>query len=206
MLPFGHLFVKRVFETARVLALSGAHVVLACRTLSKCEAAISELKGVLPAKKEEYRLTPLECELSDLRSVDNAAKTFKSMNLPLHILIANAGIMALPTRQESVDGIEMQVATNHLGHFHLVTSLLDTMASTAKTAGTKSRVVAVSSLAHENSLSPREFLESPNLEVATYSGWDTYGARGVAVRLDGESHSRPPAGVQPLPPPPFSLF
>jgi len=161
------------FENCRVFALRGAHVVLAARTLEKANDAIRKIKEKLPAGNT-YKLTPLACELSSLKSVSQAATDFKALGLPLHYLIANAGIMALPERTASADGYELQVATNHLGHFHLVTSLMDTLVASAP-----SRVVAVSSCSHENAPNARAFLESDTLELA-YRPWHTYGYSKLA--------------------------
>ncbi len=67
---------------------------------------------------------------------------------PLHTVICNAGIMAVPDFQRSADGHELQFATNHLGHFLLVQLLLPVLLDTAKQAGTLGRVVVLSSAAH----------------------------------------------------------
>lgn len=155
------------FETARVFALKGAHVVVVARSIAKATDAIARVEKSLPAGSKP-NMTPLACELSSLGSVDKAAKAFKALKLPLHFLVANAGIMGLPERATSADGYELQVATNHLGHFHLVTSLLDTMVASAP-----ARVVLLSSVAHESAPDPRTFLESDTLEMP-YSPWGTY--------------------------------
>lgn len=156
------------FENARVFALRGAHVVVSARSLVKAEEAIKQLKARLPSG-QTYKFSALACDLGSLKSVDQAVRDFKAMNLKLHYLIANAGIMALPERTVSVDGYEMQVAVNHLGHFHLVNQLADTLVASAP-----ARVVFVSSLAHEDATTPRAFLESDNLEMP-YAAWGTYG-------------------------------
>ena len=100
--------------------------------------------------------------------MDEAVRTVKKMGVGLDFLIANAGLMALPERTASADGIEMQIAVNHVGHFHLVTSLMDTLV-----ASKPARVVMVSSLAHENSAEPRAFLTSDTLEMKPYKAWST---------------------------------
>jgi NAD(P)-dependent dehydrogenase (short-subunit alcohol dehydrogenase family) len=156
------------FENARVFALRGAHVVVSARSKAKAEEAIQQIKALLPSGRE-YKMSPLACDLGSLKSVDKAVQDFRAMKLKLHYLIANAGIMALPTRTASVDGYEMQVAVNHLGHFHLITQLTDILLASAP-----ARVVLVSSLAHEDATSPRAFLESDNLEMP-YDPWGTYG-------------------------------
>jgi NAD(P)-dependent dehydrogenase (short-subunit alcohol dehydrogenase family) len=120
-------------ETMRVLAMRGAHVIGAARTLEKAENACDSVSG---------RTTPLAVELTDLPGIAAAAEQVKAMDLPIDMLILNAGIMALPELQ-IVNGVEKQFAVNHLGHFLLTEHLVDTVRR-AK-AG---RVVVVSSGAH----------------------------------------------------------
>jgi len=118
------------FETARVLALRGAEVVVAGRTLAKARAACSALPG---------RCTPLALELTDYPGVVQAAQAVRALGRPLDVLVCNAGVMSLP-RLEQVRGIEKQFATNHLGHFLLVQHLLERVQ-----AAPQGRVVVVSS-------------------------------------------------------------
>jgi NAD(P)-dependent dehydrogenase (short-subunit alcohol dehydrogenase family) len=72
---------------------------------------------------------------------------------PLHVLLCNAGIMALPKFATSADGHELQFATNHLGHFALVQQLLPLITKTAQQAGAEGRIVVLSSSAHFHSYS-----------------------------------------------------
>lgn len=121
-------------ETARVLALRGAHVLLTGRTLDKARAVCAALPG---------RATPLACELDDFDAVAECAARVSQLGVPLDMLICNAGIMA-PPRLELVRGLERQFVVNHLGHFLLVHRLLD-----AVRAAPAGRVVMVSSSAHQ---------------------------------------------------------
>jgi NAD(P)-dependent dehydrogenase (short-subunit alcohol dehydrogenase family) len=121
-------------ETARVLALRGAHVLLAGRTLEKAQAACAAIPG---------RATPLACELEDFDAVAECAARVTQLKVPLDMLICNAGIMA-PPRLELVRGLERQFVVNHLGHFLLVHRLL-----AAVQAARAGRVVMVSSSAHK---------------------------------------------------------
>ena len=121
-------------ETARVLALRGAHVLVTGRTLDKARAACAAIPG---------RATPLACELTDFDNVAECAARVNQLGVPLDVLICNAGIMA-PPKLELVRGLEKQFVANHLGHFLLVSRLLDTVR--AAPAG---RVVMVSSSAHK---------------------------------------------------------
>jgi len=127
-------------ETARVLALRGAHVILAVRDVAKGEAVVKELvTGGLPAS----RLEVSALDLGSFASVREFAARFLASKRPLNLLINNAGIMAVPSLQ-LVEGYEAQFATNHLAHFLLNVSL-----APALVAGAPSRVVSVSSVAHK---------------------------------------------------------
>ncbi|MEO8445192.1 MAG: SDR family oxidoreductase [Gammaproteobacteria bacterium] len=121
-------------ETARVLALRGAHVLVAGRTLDKAREASAGIPG---------RATPIACELEDFDAVAECANRVRQLGVPLDMLICNAGIMA-PPKLELVRGLEKQFLVNHLGHFLLVHRLLDTVR--AAPAG---RVVMLSSSAHK---------------------------------------------------------
>jgi retinol dehydrogenase-12 len=89
------------------------------------------------------RVRVLALDLSDLSSVRHCVSEFNNLNIPLHILLNNAGCMALQERRETKDGFEMQLGTNHLGHFVLTNGLIDSLK-----AGAPSRIVNVSSMAH----------------------------------------------------------
>ncbi|XP_020246978.1 short-chain dehydrogenase TIC 32, chloroplastic-like isoform X2 [Asparagus officinalis] len=133
-------------ETARVLALRGAKVIIPSRTLESG----TKVKESLLEQNPSAKLQVLEMDLSSLHSVDSFARSFSSSNKHLNILINNAGIMACPF-QLSKDGIELQFATNHLGHFLLTKLLLEKMKATAKATGIQGRIVNVSSVAHKRS-------------------------------------------------------
>ncbi|KAF5799358.1 putative very-long-chain 3-oxoacyl-CoA reductase [Helianthus annuus] len=130
-------------ETTRVLTMRGAHVIIAARNIK----AANEAKQAILKNNENAKIDVLELDLSSLNSVNAFVHTFKALNLPLNILINNAGVMFCPY-QLSQDGIEMHFATNYLGHFHLTNLLLDKMKETATTTGIEGRIVILSSLAH----------------------------------------------------------
>lgn len=151
-------------ETARVLALRGARVFGTARTLDKAIDACRDLTGDLVA---------IECELTDPASVNAAVENIKSDVDSIDILIANAGVMALP-KLEIVNGLEKQFATNHMGHFTLITGLLDQIK-----AADSARVVIVSSAAHMQA--PVQGIEFDNLDGQKgYSGWKAYGQSKLA--------------------------
>jgi len=130
-------------ETSRVFALRGAHVIIAARNTE----AASEARKTILEKNPTARIDVLKLDLSSLKSVRTFVDQFNSMKLPLNVLINNAGVMFCPF-QLSKDGVEMQFATNHLGHFLLTNLLLDNMKATAKSTGIEGRIVNLSSVAH----------------------------------------------------------
>ncbi|KAH7702986.1 Protein E04F6.15, partial [Aphelenchoides avenae] len=125
-------------ETARALALKGAHVVMANRNV----AASESLRDTIYKETKHRNIDIIHCNLSSLQSVQAAAKEFLSRGWPLHVLLLNAGVMA-PTRKASLDGYETTFATNHLAHFYLTYLLLDKLRASAP-----SRLVVVSSTLH----------------------------------------------------------
>jgi len=108
------------YYTALELGRAGAHVIIACRDAVRGEAALTELRKYYPGFLFEIELL----DLTDLLSVRMFAEKYLGTNKPLDILINNAGIMALPHRELTSDGFEMQFGTNHLGHFALTGLLL----------------------------------------------------------------------------------
>ena len=124
-------------ETARVLAARGAHVVMAVRDVAAGAAVGEDIRSAHPGARVEVR----HLDLADLGSVDAFVQAWSG---PLHVLIANAGVMALPERTLTPDGVEMQFAVNHLGHFRLVTGLHDALVDAHG-----ARVVVVTSSAHQ---------------------------------------------------------
>ncbi|KAK8563684.1 hypothetical protein V6N13_006084 [Hibiscus sabdariffa] len=130
-------------ETSRVLALRGVHVIIGARNLE----AANEAKRTILADIDTARVDVLELDLCSVKSIRAFSDNFIALNLPLNILINNAGIMFCPFHL-SQDGIEAQFATNHIGHFLLTELLLDKMKSTVKTSGVQGRIVNLSSIAH----------------------------------------------------------
>ncbi len=108
------------FEIAARLARSGADLVLPVRNPAKGEAAAERIGERTPGAG----IRILSLDLASLESVSAFAEAMLDDGRPIDILIANAGIMTPPTRQVSHDGHELQLATNHLGHFALVAQLL----------------------------------------------------------------------------------
>src|ERR1700756_6029278 len=122
---------------AKRLPAAGADVVMAIRTKTKGEAAISEIRRGVPAAK----LTIRHLDLSSLESVAALGEELGAEGRPIDILINKAGVMTPPQRQETQDGFELQFGTNYLGHFALTGHLLPLLL-----AAESARVVTVSSL------------------------------------------------------------
>jgi len=170
-------------ETARVLVLHNASVYLACRDESKGNAAVEEIKKLTSKNDVQF----LQLDLSSLESVRETAKTFNEKNIPLHILINNAGVMACP-KMKTKDGFELQIGVNHFGHFLLTNLLIESMKRAPS-----ARVVCVSSRAHNRG---KIDLEDPNYEKREYTKWGAYGqsklanvlfARELNKRMSGEN-------------------
>jgi len=125
-------------ETARLLAQHGATVVLACRDQGKATAAAAEIRRSAPAA----RIDPLPLDLGSLDSVRSAVETLRTLHQRVDLLINNAGVMR-PPRAVTSDGFELQLGTDHLGHFALIGLVLDLLLPLAG-----SRVVTVSSVLH----------------------------------------------------------
>ena len=126
------------YETARALAEHGAHVIMACRNEEKARRARDKLESELDRSSLEL----LDLDLADLVSVHRGATRVLATHARLDLLINNAGVMGTPYRQ-TADGFELQMATNHLGHFALTGLLLDRIVTTDR-----ARVVTVSSHMH----------------------------------------------------------
>ena len=153
------------WETLRVLTLRGARVVGTARTLAKASEACARAGG---------QTVPLACELSDPASIRACIAAVKAAQLKLDGLIGNAGVMALP-KLELSHGYEAQFFTNHIGHFMLVTGLLDALTE-------RGRVVILSSSAHRQA--PAAGIEFDNLDGARgYNAWRAYGQSKFANLL-----------------------
>ncbi|MFE5705906.1 oxidoreductase [Rhodococcus koreensis] len=142
---------------ARALAKAGAHVVLACRNTHKGEVVARSIGD----NAEVRRL-----DLSDLASVREFAAGVDSVD----VLVNNAGVMAVPQRK-TADGFEMQIGTNHLGHFALTGLLLGKITD---------RVATMSSAAHQ---AGTIHLDDLNWEHRKYNRWSAYGQSKLANLL-----------------------
>jgi NAD(P)-dependent dehydrogenase (short-subunit alcohol dehydrogenase family) len=157
-------------ETARALASTGAEVTLAVRNLEAGRKVADEIAEKLPSGAAGPHVAPLD--LADPASV---AGFVRSWSGPLHILVNNAGVMALPKLTRTPAGYEMQFATNHLGHFALTTGLHRWLA-----AADGARVVAVSSIGH---LFGPVVFDDLHYRFRPYDQWTSYGQSKSAIVL-----------------------
>jgi NAD(P)-dependent dehydrogenase (short-subunit alcohol dehydrogenase family) len=159
------------FDTAAVLADKGAHVVLAVRNVDKGNDAVNRIK----AKSPDAVVAVQELDLTSLESVRKAAEQLRADHPRIDLLINNAGVMYVPTRETTKDGFEMQFGTNHLGHFALTGQLLDSMLQVDG-----SRVVTVSSVGHR--ILARIHFDDLQLE-RKYNRVESYGQSKLANLL-----------------------
>jgi NAD(P)-dependent dehydrogenase (short-subunit alcohol dehydrogenase family) len=157
------------YETALVLAAHGAHVILGCRDDEKARRARDKMESELDRSSLEL----LHLDLADLVSVRRAAEGVLADHARLDILVNNAGVMGTPYRQTS-DGFELQMATNHLGHFALTGLLLDRIVITAR-----SRIVTVSSHLHRMGRLRQDDVAGAGF----HSTWVSYGTSKLANLL-----------------------
>jgi NAD(P)-dependent dehydrogenase (short-subunit alcohol dehydrogenase family) len=155
-------------ETARALASAGAEVVLAVRRPQAAEEIAADIAGSTGNTKVSVRAL----DLADQNSVRRFAAAW---DRPLHILVNNAGIMALPDLERTPEGWEMQFATNFLGHFALTTGLHDALA-----AAHGARVVSLSSSG--NLFSPVVF-DDLHFDFRPYDPFVAYGQSKTADAL-----------------------
>ncbi|KAI9335029.1 hypothetical protein DFJ73DRAFT_962863 [Zopfochytrium polystomum] len=162
-------------ETARALAAHGAVVTLAARSREKGEAAVATILARHPRAIVSFR--PLD--LSSIASVDAFADAYIADGNPLHILVANAGIMALP-QATTADGFEEQLGVNHLAHFRLTERLWDLLHRSAPSPDDPSRLVVLSSMANLL-FAPAQGIRFDDLDAKkSYNSWDRYGQSKLA--------------------------
>jgi NAD(P)-dependent dehydrogenase (short-subunit alcohol dehydrogenase family) len=155
------------YQAAMQLARHGAHVLMGCRNAEKGRAALERLQREAPGASAEV----VELDMASLASIRAFAASFIARNIPLDLLINNAGVMALQKRELTADGFERQFGTNHLGHFALTGLLMP-----ALLASPAPRVVTVASLAHRTGK-----IDFDNLQRERgYEGWDAYNASKLA--------------------------
>ncbi len=167
------------YWTSLELARHGAHVVMACRTPAKGEDAARRLRAQVPEASVEVATL----DLADLASVRRLASQVTEAG-PLGLLVNNAGVMATP-RRRTADGFELQLGTNHLGHFALTGLVMPALLAAAggpgeaTVAAGPARVVTVSSAVHRMGRLHRDDL----MLETSYSPWRAYGQSKLANLL-----------------------
>lgn len=147
-------------ETARTLAAHGAMVIGTARDLEKAKRATAGIPGI----------QLIEMDLASLKSVRAAADKLNAKGDKFDLVIANAGVMAIPTRTLTEDGFETQFGTNHLGHFVFINRIAPLFAPGA-------RLVNLSSSGHRYS---DVNLDDPNFERTEYTDFGAYGRSKTA--------------------------
>jgi len=160
-----------------------ATVILACRSRAR---AIEAIQSIDPSWKEcrhanhnsssgggdirlSNRMYFLPLDLTSIQSIHTAVKIFlEEMKMPLHVLINNAGVM-LNERMETVDGLEMTMAVNHLGHFLLTNLLLPKLRETAMNDEHPTKVITVSSSLYTNAVRPRSSSNNNNNDTTKWN-------------------------------------
>ncbi|CRL06704.1 CLUMA_CG019438, isoform A [Clunio marinus] len=167
-------------ENAIDFAKRGGKVYIACRDLKRGEDALGEIRRISGSNNVHF----LQLDLASMDSIREFSRKFHELESQLHILINNAGVMACD-KAYTKDGFEMQLGTNHLGHFLLTHLLLDLLKASAP-----SRIVAVSSEGHRMGNINKTDLMSEK----SYSKWGAYGqsklanilfARELGKKLEG---------------------
>src|ERR1700676_343681 len=157
------------YETALALAKAGAEVIVTGRDDRKGQSAIEKISRNVTGAKVSYE----HLDLASLASIADFAQRMHARR-SLDLLINNAGVMALPRRQTTADGFEMQFGTNYLGHFALTAKLLPVLRRASEP-----RVIQVSSLAHRTASIDFSDLQATRL----YSPWKAYGQSKLACLM-----------------------
>ena len=154
-------------ESARAIASTGAHVVLAARNAD----ALAEVEASIHADVPNAKTSTVRLDLMSLASIRRAADTIQEITPAIHVLMNNAGVMFTPFGRTS-DGFETQFGTNHLGHFELTRLLIPQLI-----AAGGARIVILSSDGHRMS---DVDLDDPNWERRDYDKFGAYGASKTA--------------------------
>jgi NAD(P)-dependent dehydrogenase (short-subunit alcohol dehydrogenase family) len=158
------------FDTSLELARADADVVLVGRSEEKGKAAVERIKQQIPNAKVAFA----KADLASLASVADFAGKIAGERGSIDLLINNAGVMALPTRQTTGDGFELQFGTNYLSHFALTAHLLPLLQK-----GKGPRVVNLSSLAHRQGKIDFDDLQGEK----KYGPWKAYSQSKLAMLI-----------------------
>jgi NAD(P)-dependent dehydrogenase (short-subunit alcohol dehydrogenase family) len=157
------------YFTALELARAGASVIIASRSETKGLAAAAAINAETSSTNASFQ----RLDLASLASVAGFAAAVSRRLPALDLLINNAGVMALPSRQTTADGFEMQFGVNYLGHFALTAQLLPLLRKS-----TGARTVQLSSLAHRGGK-----IDFSDLQATRYSAWKVYSQSKLAMLI-----------------------
>lgn len=160
-------------ETARALADAGAEVIIAARKPELGEEIANQINEEVGMKRVSFGML----DLSSLEAIRHFAHRWGDRRL--NLLINNAGVMACPLSR-TADGLEMQIGTNHFGHFLLSVLLAPNLVDGAAHSGHRSRLVSLSSIGHRRSAVN---FEDPNYLTRPYDKWEAYGQAKTANSL-----------------------
>lgn len=168
-------------QAALELARHGARVLLGARDAGRGEKAAATIRAEVPGAEVEV----VALDMASLASIRAFAEAYVASGAPLDLLINNAGVMALKERKLTADGLEMQMGTNHFGHFALTGLLIPALLRTQSP-----RVVTVASLAHRGGKMELDNLQSER----SYAPWDAYNNSKLANilfanELDRRAHA-----------------
>ena len=185
-------------ETCKVLAFAGCRVIMCSRSISAGENAINEEimndghGGYKLSSEQRHLISVQQLDLNSLANVKKFCNSVKECNVQVDFLFLNAGIMALPEREETEDGFEKQIGVNHMAHAFLVNELYDKITTDAvNRKATDVRFVVLSSTAHRMGSVVLDDLHY--LKGRSYAKWEAYGqsklcnllfAKGLATKLD----------------------
>ena len=158
------------YESALALARRGAEVIVAARHAQKGRDALNRLREAVPRASLRFE----RLDLADLASVSEFADRLVAQGQPIDLLMNNAGVMALPKRQQTSDGFEMQFGTNYLGHYALTARLLPLLRRAPHP-----RVVNLSSIYHR-----RGRIDFSDLQLQRgYSPYTAYSQSKLAMLM-----------------------
>jgi NAD(P)-dependent dehydrogenase (short-subunit alcohol dehydrogenase family) len=160
-------------ETAWALAEAGAEVIIAARKPELGEDIANQINAGVGSKRVSFGML----DLSGFEAIRHFAHRWGAR--PIDQLINNAGVMACPLAR-TADGLEMQIGTNHFGHFLLSVLLAPNLVAGAKASGKTSRLVSLSSIGHRRS---GIHFDDPNYETRPYDKWEAYGQAKTANSL-----------------------
>jgi NAD(P)-dependent dehydrogenase (short-subunit alcohol dehydrogenase family) len=162
-------------ESAKRLAMGGAEIVITSRSDAKGQATVKEVIDYVEQQKEGSLLPPtVSYRLLDMDDLSKVKEAANWKDLPkIDVLVNNAGIMAIPTQQLTVDGFEKQIQSNHLGHFILTKLLFPKLTPNA-------RIINLSSYAHTFTAPKGLDLDYFWKGEPGYDGWKSYAQSKLA--------------------------